>query len=504
MHHQHLEIDVSEWVTDGRRPVDVMDTLEGHLAEKGAVSLGALVSDALAEFTGTRVHQSLLNLDRSELRSPTLYTNCLKMETTLIYVDVEPARPSHPAAADGKESATPLFDQRVASGLLAVEFDLFDEQRSELDQTIQELIESTMRCFGLTGSRDDVVQSTTLEDGAVVGALREMLSIRELLARETYDRVKRSEDRDTLIALKRRGVALETDLADLATASREARDVQTTLDFFSGEDIQLVSRRFALVCSKTGDMLFLLENKDEIPKTQDLLCPTCGKHLDQENIVPYYESTPALADLLNGSRWMPMVLRDSLVAAGVPEQCVILEAKHGEDEIDAIAVVGDQILVFELKDRDATLNDAYKLSAKTSRLEAVFGRAARQSAREAYATGRERNRWRNTWTPVLIASDTVAEDAKALLRDTRPNAKVLPDCEGNLDTFCAGVVTAIGTGLASKRFRELASRDTSDSVANMTAAFVSEAFSRLNSGASQQGQPDAQVLSAPPSSSTGS
>lgn len=72
---------------------------------------------------------------------------------------------------------------------------------------------------------------------------------------------------------------------------------------------------------------------------------------------------------------MPVYVKQALINLGVDAGEIFTEVKHGEGEIDLLVFYRDRVLIFETKDRAVNLNDAYKLSAKTSRIESVLARA---------------------------------------------------------------------------------------------------------------------------------
>jgi hypothetical protein len=110
--------------------------------------------------------------------------------------------------------------------------------------------------------------------------------------------------------------------------------------------------------------------------------------------MPYYRITEELKELLDGNRWMPLLVRDSLIHAGVHPDDVLTEVKHREDEIDVLVFYRNRVLVIELKNRPVNLNDAYKLSAKTSRLENVVSKTERAWRRYPSVAGRRVGTWR--------------------------------------------------------------------------------------------------------------
>ena len=224
-----------------------------------------------------------------------------------------------------------------------------------------------------------------------------------------------------------------------------------------------------------------VKSQDDINKATPLECPKCSESIGNELVIPYYAVTDNLKNLLDGNRWMPLLVKDSLVKAGVGADHIYTEVKHGEDEIDVLAFFQDRVLVIEAKDRPASLNDAYKLSAKTSRLENIIsknipGRRIAKPIRDVFHYELEHPKW--IFVPVIISTKDIAKDAKDLLSDTRDSAKYLENCEGKIDKFISHLIEEINQEVLRLRFLELTSSG-SDSLARLTGELVSHAFNAL-------------------------
>jgi hypothetical protein len=186
---------------------------------------------------------------------------------------------------------------------------------------------------------------------------------------------------------------------------------------------------------------------------------------------------------------MPLLVRDSLVRAGVHPDDVLTEVKHSEDEIDVLVFYRNRVFVIELKNRPVNLNDAYKLSAKTSRLESVVSKTERGWRRSSLVGRRVTVRHRITqgershgqpppegsFTPVIITTHEIAKDAVDLLRDTRDTVELLEQSEGKIDAFIQALINKIDHDDLVQRFNGLTGED-SDSVAQLAANQISRAF----------------------------
>lgn len=188
----------------------------------------------------------------------------------------------------------------------------------------------------------------------------------------------------------------------------------------------------------------------------------------------YYGVTETLRNLLDGNRWMPLFIRDALIKSGVPSEGIFTEAKHGEDEIDVIACYRDRIIIIEAKNRPVSLNDAYKLSAKTSRLEAVF---TKQMMKEKYGDDDlSQYIYANTllfeqskvpFIPMIVSTNDIAKDARELLAQTKDSSVFLENCDGQIDPFIGTFIHNIDQIELRRRLENLLSVETDDSLGRL-------------------------------------
>ncbi len=485
MRYQSLTIDVSEW-GNAQTSKSIWRLILSHLSkclsERGFLSFEAEARRAMEQFLGFGADQfSLQEAPRAGgvKDDPMAFTTCFRLEQYLIFADVEMA----PYLARRSEQAKPQQH---------IEIDLFCPDMDSVDSVREQIIEAIMKGFGLTGARSDIVGPKVVSPSRITIDLKGRLTFKEAVSPALYDKVRAKTDRSILLELKKRGSLLESDLKDFASEQVAVDKVRNTLDFFSGQDVQLVERLYAVVCKKTKEIMFLLPKKEEIAKAPGLLCANCGNSIGSETLMAYYKATPALQDLLDGSRWMPLLVKTAFERAGVPADDILTEAKHFEDEIDVLVAYGDRILVCELKDRPVSLNDAYKLSAKTSRLEAVVGRRSQRSATETRSSaarigdyGLAGDWWSNAlgsdqsplkMVPILMSTQDIAPDAQSLMKDTRPDAKSLANCEEGLEGFCDQIINQINIARMTARFNVIISRSIGDSVTNLVARTVEEGF----------------------------
>ena len=63
---------------------------------------------------------------------------------------------------------------------------------------------------------------------------------------------------------------------------------------------------------------------------------------------------------------MTNLLQHELLARGVPLELIVVEQLIGGDEVDCIANVSGELVLFELKDKEFSLGNAYSFGAKIS------------------------------------------------------------------------------------------------------------------------------------------
>jgi hypothetical protein len=323
------------------------------------------LSTLLSDFLGHASDQRSIT-DHADM--PSVFTSCLKKTNALIFVDVE----------------------SISGDEYVMELVIFAPDKAHLVSSKQELIEDVMKCFGLTKSKEVLVRSSST---VTLPRLRERLQGEPAISDVLFQQLKDDEERAILLELKKRGAVLERDFHELQIPTLPER-ITRVLDYFSGDEFRLVERKFAILCKDTQEIIFLLNSRDQIETASPLQCPKCARHIDAEILMPYYRITEELKELLDGNRWMPLLVRDSLIHAGVHPDDVLTEVKHREDEIDVLVFYRNRVLVIELKNRPVNLNDAYKLSAKTSRLENVVSKTERAWRRYPSVAGRRVGTWR--------------------------------------------------------------------------------------------------------------
>ena len=482
MHYDNMQLDISEWSTENPEegPSAALNRLLNFLRGRGYVSLEYSISQSLEQFIGISAdqrdftwdpHKGASVLDATEIAM----TTCVKKGDCLLFIDTEML----------PTEKIQLGDKTFKFG---IEVDIFAADNLALKNCKESLLEDIMKAFGLTKSKDQLLRWKQQEQPLLQG-FRSKLVKKEYLADDIAKRVKEKEDRIILRELKRRTFLLERDIRDLQL-NIDADRIKTTLDYFSGQEYRLVERKYAIICRQANEIIFLMRTRDDIESAKSLECPKCGRPIGQEDVNAHYGITEGLRALLDNSRWMPLLVRDALVRAGVPIRDIEIEVKYGQDEIDVMAFYKGRVLICELKDRAVNLNDAYKLSAKTSRIETVLSRSeiadlveftsALPASLHRQAVPRRAIKLRPgaqpLFFPIIISADEIAQDAKDLLSETRDTAICIERSEESLDAAIQQLITGINNVDLRDRFKELVDTDEADSVSALAARHIDHAL----------------------------
>ena len=201
-----------------------------------------------------------------------------------------------------------------------------------------------------------------------------------------------AEDSELLVSRERRDFLIR--LAQLG----KARSVDAQADVQTEHVVPLLERglvrkEFIVLCRQDSRTLCTIETKDEIEGEtgQKFRCSVCGRTFADELIQEIYAPTNIARSMLNGSHWMTVWVTSILVQAGVSTDQISWGATAGEDEIDIVAHIQDQVIFFELKDRAFGLGDAYPFTARVQRYGANAG--------------------------VIITMEGIAEEAQKFLRE---------------------------------------------------------------------------------------
>ncbi|MBE2320401.1 hypothetical protein DVA67_030845 [Solirubrobacter sp. CPCC 204708] len=139
-----------------------------------------------------------------------------------------------------------------------------------------------------------------------------------------------------------------------------AADVQETLESEGLVDVELV-----VICKRTSAQVARVPSRDALEQAASagLRC-ACGKALLDERVEEALSLAALGRQLLDGSWWLSVLLMEELRALGVSYESMLIEAKDGGDEMDCFADISGELTLFELKDKEFSLGNAYSFGAK--------------------------------------------------------------------------------------------------------------------------------------------
>lgn len=168
--------------------------------------------------------------------------------------------------------------------------------------------------------------------------------------------------RTLAVAIKASGGLLVKD------ASKQlAADSRDSVDNFIAElkSARIVDSEIVVVCSKTQAQVTRAKDRELINELslKGLKC-ACGVPMIDERIEEALTITELGRALLDKSRWLTVLVIRELEAVGVSREAMLVEQTVGGDEIDCLANVSGELVLFELKDKEFNLGNAYSFGAK--------------------------------------------------------------------------------------------------------------------------------------------
>lgn len=478
--HRHFYVNLEEWFADdeNRTPAMAMFDIQKRLVGLGMKSLEEQIGLVLKDFVGVFADQKTIIESQPDVDDPFRLTQklgvtCLRTSSDdFVFLDLD--RP------DGSMRITHL------------EFDVFAGDEERVTSISAVLVQESMKCFGLTFPKESLVIDKR-DSPVFATGLRDKLRSGEPTANDLFQRLQNESERALLRELRKKGSILERDLHELVPSGTELGSVNQILDYFSGEEHPLVERNLAIVCIETGNLIFSAPQKADLEEAKNWECPKCGRSVADEEIMARYDSTKRLESLIDGNKWMPMLIREAFVKAGVPRDDVLIEVKYDEDETDVLVFYRMRIFVIEAKNRPANLGDVYKLSSKASRLDAV-AKCSLAIDQEAFSSWREpfdshfeyeyfghsvsRASWieRETFVPIMISTHGIAKDAQAVLTDISEDAKFLEYCDHQLERFAQRLIDDIDESELDRRLVRLITPLREDSIARLAAEQIFASF----------------------------
>ncbi|WP_141715224.1 hypothetical protein [Micromonospora rhizosphaerae] len=177
--------------------------------------------------------------------------------------------------------------------------------------------------------------------------------------------------RSLAIAIKQSGGLLVSDLAkQLKSAPRaDVGAIRAQMD-----EAGLLVTETVVMCRSTSRQAFRVPSSQAITSlsAQGVRCG-CGRPIDEERQEDAVSLTDGAIKLLDKSRWLSIIVHKELIAAGVEPDRILIEAMLEGDEVDCVADIGGELTLFELKDKEFSLGEAYSFGAKIGIIDPAHG-----------------------------------------------------------------------------------------------------------------------------------
>jgi len=189
--------------------------------------------------------------------------------------------------------------------------------------------------------------------------------IAERASPEELTAVRTLADKSTrtlAIAIKSTGGLLVSDLAKQLPREEEGKTAEIRQAL---EAAKLIDTEVVVVCKKTQGQVARAPSEEALGEmaSRGLRC-ACGRDILTERVERAVTITALGRELLDGSRWLSRLVLEELVSLGIPLEAILLEQRIGGDEMDCFAAVSNELIFFELKDKEFSLGNAYPFAAK--------------------------------------------------------------------------------------------------------------------------------------------
>lgn len=143
----------------------------------------------------------------------------------------------------------------------------------------------------------------------------------------------------------------------------KVRDVYSVLTKLQG--CGLITTEYVMVCTKNQQQVARFADADVIEELsrRGVRCG-CGRKIEEERMEEAAAITDVGRELLDKSTWMSVILTEELRGLGISDDRIMIEYSSGGDEMDCIADVNGEVVLFELKDKEFSLREAYSFGAK--------------------------------------------------------------------------------------------------------------------------------------------
>ncbi|MEK2475528.1 hypothetical protein [Streptomyces noursei] len=128
---------------------------------------------------------------------------------------------------------------------------------------------------------------------------------------------------------------------------------------------ELIDTEIVIICTKTSAQINRLPSPEAIEQLDQagLRC-ACGRLLSAEKHEKALSITDFGRSMLDGNRWLSILVLQYLIGFGVPIADIRMEQIYSGEEVDCLVELYGRIVLFELKDKEFNRGNAYSFGAK--------------------------------------------------------------------------------------------------------------------------------------------
>ncbi len=122
-------------------------------------------------------------------------------------------------------------------------------------------------------------------------------------------------------------------------------------------------------CESCGKAIARVSSKDSVNRLAEegTHCPRCNLPISSDGCETVYVVSADIAELLDGSKWMSVDLKNELTKLGFLDGNVLLEIQDGPNELDVVANIEGTLVLMECKDSQFSIGHAYSFVGKCTK-----------------------------------------------------------------------------------------------------------------------------------------
>ncbi|KAA0827850.1 hypothetical protein [Bacillus sp. AY2-1] len=131
-------------------------------------------------------------------------------------------------------------------------------------------------------------------------------------------------------------------------------------------ELGLLTLEFIILCKKTSEKINVIPEKSLVKELGDrgIRCPHCSTLVNEEHLDEWLTVTELGHQMLNGNHWMTVLLVSVLKKFNINNEDILINVQEGPEEIDAFVHFDNNLLQFELKDKQFSMGNAYAFQSR--------------------------------------------------------------------------------------------------------------------------------------------